>query len=346
MGAVLLTVLFYYLNKQYREIADNLIGTYYEPHRDIVLVTGGSGGLGREIVSKFSAAEGSRVVVLDINVPLQADKIPGVYYYKCDVSNRREVLKVSSVVKKEVGIVSILINNAGITFGKTLVDLSFDEIESTIQINLLSSFYTIKAFLPNMLEHKRGYIVTVASALGYMSPARLSAYGASKSGLIALHESLTYELGPPSVSPKGVKMLLICPGQLQTRMFEGVHTPSTSLAPELKPEYVAKTIFNAVELGRRGEIRIPFYANILPIFRAAPWPVVEVTRRLSGIDRSMTEFVGRAKSLKDNLSLSSKRSSNNSKESLNSNSEAGSVFLGQPIDIISNSLLHQGMVLK
>ena len=185
---------------------------------------------------------------------------------------------------------TILINNAGITTGKTLLDLSYDEIERTIQINLMSSFYTIKTFLPDMLLMQRGYIVTIASVLGYMSPARLSAYGASKSGLIALHESLTYELGPPSINPKGIKTLLICPGQLKTGMFDGVKTPSSILAPELDPKYVADNVISAIELGRRGEIKIPFYGNFLPIFRAVPWPIVEAARYYSGIDKSMQTF--------------------------------------------------------
>lgn len=155
---------------------------------------------------------------------------------------------------------------------------------------MLSSFYTIKAFLPDMMLRGRGYIVTIASVLGYMSPARLSAYGASKSGLIALHESLTYELGSPSLNPQGIKTLLVCPGQLKTGMFQGVATPSTIFAPELDPAFVASSVVNAIELGRRGEIKLPLYGKVIPMFRALPWPIVEVTRRITGIDQSMIDF--------------------------------------------------------
>lgn len=148
-----------------------------------------------------------------------------------------------------------------------------------------------------MLDQKRGYIVTIGSTLGYMSPARLSAYGASKSGLIALHESLTYELGSPTLNTTGVKTLLICPGQLKTHMFNGVRTPSTLLAPELEPKIVAKQVLKAVTYGCRGEIKMPYYGNFLPLFRSVPWPVVAVLRYITGIDSGMKKFVGKAKDI-------------------------------------------------
>lgn len=266
-----------------------MFGHRYEPRQDVVLVTGGASGLGQEIARQL-AETGGKVAVWDIRLPAEEDRIPNVFYFECDVSDVKSVQRVYEDLKCQVGPVTLLINNAGITNGKTVMDLSFEEIERTVQVNLLSSFYTIKTCLPDMLALKRGYIVTVASVLGYMSPARLSAYGASKAGLIALHESLTYELGPPSLSPNGVKTLLVCPGQLRTGMFQGVTTPSTVFAPELEPKYIATKVRHAVELGRRGELRIPFYGNILPILRAVPWPLVEVARCISGVDKSMQNF--------------------------------------------------------
>ncbi|KAH3664026.1 hypothetical protein OGAPHI_004740 [Ogataea philodendri] len=312
-----LTSFLYRLNRSLRELSELLVGVTFDPYRDIVLITGGCGGLGRELALTFSRAH-APVVVFDLNLPDPEEALPGVHYYECDVSNRKDVLDKSAQVIDEVGTITILINNAGITTGKTVLDLSFEEIEKTIEVNLLSSFYTIKAFLPHMLKIKRGYIVTVASTLGYMSPARLSVYGATKSGLIALHESLTYELGPPSFNLTGVKTLLICPGQLKTRMFEGVRTPHTLLAPELDPTDVSKAVFNAIELGKRGEIKLPFYGNFLPIFRAAPWPVVEIARYFSGIDDSMKKFVGKTIAIKE------------SSESVLSNAlnETGSIISG------------------
>lgn len=272
----------------------------FDPHRDIVLVTGGSSGLGMELVKLFHQS-GAKVIVFDIVIPVKSDVednnncIDGVYYYQCDVSDPEMVRQRAEEVTNDIGIVTILINNAGITTGDTLLNLSFESIEQTMAVNLLSSFYTIKSFLPKMLDIKRGYIITIGSTLGYMSPARLSAYGASKSGLVALHESLTYELGSPTFNTSGVKTLLICPGQLKTHMFEGVRTPSTLFAPELDPKDVAYQVFKCVQYGWRGEIKMPFYGNFMPVFRSAPWPVVAMLRYWSGIDTSMKQFVNKTK---------------------------------------------------
>ncbi|CAK9442147.1 uncharacterized protein LODBEIA_P58900 [Lodderomyces beijingensis] len=320
----------YWANHKLRQLSNILVGNMFEPKFDIVLVTGGTLGLGREIVKQLVARR-AKVVVMDIVLPEDDAKLPGVIYYQCDVSDRAHVFDVQKDIQNNVGVVTVLINNAGISTGKTVLDLSFQEIERTIQINLISSFYTIKAFLPGMIFVKRGYIVTIASILGYMSPARLSAYGASKSGLIALHESLTYELGPPSVNPHGVKTLLICPGQIKTGMFTGVKTPHTLLAPELEPKFVAAHVIKSIEQGRRGEMKLPLYGNFVPLFRAMPWPIVELTRKFSGMDESMLHFrnalvkvASRVSSLASGVNSVASRSMQSSIRGSKADSPAGS----------------------
>lgn len=281
--------LFYRAHKDFRKLSHRIVGHSLDPKIDVAVVTGGASGLGREVVVLL-AARGVRVAVLDVKIPSQDQCVQGTKYYQCDVSNPDQIISTKEKINSDLGVVSVLINNAGVANGKLLLDLDYEEIDKTIQVNLLLSFYTTKVFLPAMMELNRGYIITIGSVLGYMSPARLSAYGASKSGLVALHESLTYELGPPLLNPHGIKTLLVCPGQMRTDLFRGVLTPSSILAPELDPKYVAAKVVKALELGRRGEIRLPFYGNFLPVFRAVPWPVTEAARYLSGIDNSMRTF--------------------------------------------------------
>lgn len=76
-------------------------------------------------------------------------------------------------------------------------------------------------------------------------------------------------------------------------MFSSVQTPSQLLAPQLEPNYVANVIFQAVELGQRGEIKIPLYGKFLPLFRALPWRVTELVRYYSGMDASMKVSAGK-----------------------------------------------------
>ncbi|RLV85132.1 putative oxidoreductase [Meyerozyma sp. JA9] len=268
-------------------LSSRFLGHRYDPKTDIVLVTGGSHGLGWALACQVIQLQGV-VVVMDVQPPPARD---GLYYYRCDVSDKSQVLQCQKQIFRDVGIVTVLVNNAGITSGKNVVDLTFEEIEHIIAVNLTACFYTVKAFLPDMIAEHRGYIVTVASVLGYLSPAQLSAYGASKAGLIALHESLTYELGPPSTSPQGIKTLLICPGQIRTGMFSEVHTPSW-IAPQLEPKDVAAGIVSAILMGQRGEVRWPLYTNLLPFYRGLPWQVSEVVRCMSGVDTSMRTYAG------------------------------------------------------
>lgn len=282
----------YKINRHVKCFPDKILGTCFQADRDIVLITGGANGLGQELVKEFSK-KNTTIVVLDIALPNSNEAIEGVHYYQCDVSDSAQINSCYDAIKSQVGQVTILINNAAITEGKALIDLSANEITKIVKVNLVSSFYTIQTFLPDMINARRGYIVTISSTLGFMSPANLSAYGATKSGLIAMHESLTYELGSSSFyNTSGIKTFLVCPGQLQTKMFNGIKTPSKILAPELKPSYVAARIVCALEHGRRGELRLPFYGNFLPLFRAVPWPIVTLFRFSSGIDRSMLKFQG------------------------------------------------------
>lgn len=280
---------FYCAHKDIVKLAHKLVGHSLDSKIDVAVVTGGSSGLGKEIVSLLAIC-GVKVAVLDVSIPPQHEFVQGALYYHCDVSIPDDITVTKEKIKNELGIVSVLINNAGITNGKSLLELDYAEIHKTIQVNLLLSFYTTKVFLPDMMSQSRGYIVTIGSVLGNMSPARLSAYGASKAGLIALHESLTYELGPPLMNPHGIKTLLVCPGQMRTDLFCGVLTPCSFLAPELDPKYVAAIVVKALEQGRRGEIKLPFYGNFLPVLRAVPWPLTAAVRYLSGIDSSMLSF--------------------------------------------------------
>lgn len=252
---------------------------------DVIVITGGMQGLGRELAILFAIRQYT-TIVLDINIPIPEDQVAGVIYYKCNVGDAMEVKKVNRIIRQEHGIPTVLINNAGVLrgAGKTVIELTEHELDECLRINLVASFITTKEFVPAMIAKKRGYVVTVASVLGYAAPARLSAYSVTKAGLIALHESLTYELGPPSNPRTGVHTLLVCPGQIGSQMFRSVRTPSTMIAPVLDPKFVAGRIVKNLERGKIGQIKIPLYVILMPLMRVLPWQVVEALRMYSGMD--------------------------------------------------------------
>lgn len=260
-----------------------VLGHTFLPAKDVVVITGGANGLGKAIVLQLNEMK-ARVAVLDICNAPEFTGLSNVKYYFCDVSNVSQLIACQARIKNDLGAPTVLINNAGIAVNNSILDMLFEDIDRVIKVNLLLNFYTTKIFLPDMMVQSRGYIVTISSVLGLMSPANLSAYGASKSGQFAFHESLTYEVGPPLLTPNGVKTLLVCPGQMQTSMFLNVETPLNIFAPKLNVDKVAQKIIHSLEVGKRGEMRLPFYTRLIPFARAAPWGINEFTRVVSGID--------------------------------------------------------------
>jgi len=178
-SAVCALVLAYWLYRRLRR-----------PHRKsvenkIVLITGGASGLGKNLARRF-ASLGARVVLWDINeralhsVGKQIAQEGGLCWtFQCDITNRSVVYKTADRVFREVGRVDILINNAGIVSGDWIVDIPDQRIEKTFEVNVISHFWTIKAFLPEMIKSNSGHIVTIASAAGLAGAPKLTDYCAS-----------------------------------------------------------------------------------------------------------------------------------------------------------------------
>ena len=117
----------------------------------------------------------------------------------------------------KLGTPTVLINNAAIVVGKSLLDLSMDEIDRSLSTNLLGPFYCLKIFLPAILRGGRGgTIVNISSVIGHLGAAKLTDYAAAKAGIAALHRSLTTELRD---SHPDIRTVLVTPGQVSTPLF-------------------------------------------------------------------------------------------------------------------------------
>ncbi|UCD77579.1 MAG: SDR family NAD(P)-dependent oxidoreductase, partial [Desulfobacterales bacterium] len=121
--------------------------------RKNVLITGGASGIGRRMAEKI-AGKGGTVIIWDIDQKKLSHveselKKPGcnLFTYICDVSDRKKVYFTAEQVKKDIGKVDILINNAGIVSGKPLLECTDEQIEKTFQVNSLAFIWTIRAFL-------------------------------------------------------------------------------------------------------------------------------------------------------------------------------------------------------
>jgi all-trans-retinol dehydrogenase (NAD+) len=257
----------------------------------VVLITGGASGVGRLEALDF-ARRGARVAVWDMNeqaikaLEAESSSIRG---WKCDVTDREQVYSLAREVESTLGPLEVLVNNAGVVSGKTLLETPDEKIIQTMQVNTLAHFWTCKAFLPGMMKRNSGSLVTMASAAGLIGVKGLADYSASKFAAFGLNEALRMEL---KHSAPEVKSLIVCPFFIDTGMFKGVKTRFPLLLPILKPEYAAKRIVVAILKGKKRLI-MPRFVYLVNLLRLFPVGFLDAMAEFFGISRAMDEFTGR-----------------------------------------------------
>lgn len=261
---------------------------------ETVLITGGGSGMGRLLARRLSAL-GARIVLWDINqagneeTARQIRDADGeVFHYQCDISDRNAVYACAARVKDEVGKVTMLINNAGIVSGKRFLDIPDEKIVQTFDVNIMSHFWTCKAFLPDMIASNHGHIVSVASLAGLSGVCRLSDYCASKFAAVGFEECLRLELIVDGHS--GVHSTVVCPFFVNTGMFNGVRSGAFTI---LEPEYAVNEIISAILTNQEVLILPKIFYPLLVMKAILPTPAYNHFYVSLGGDEGMNEFVGR-----------------------------------------------------
>ncbi|KAL9946105.1 hypothetical protein D7B24_006006 [Verticillium nonalfalfae] len=269
-------------------VLNNWTSDRYDWRREIVLVTGGAGGIGGHIVRLF-AERGTQVVVLDIQ-PMSFSAGPNVTYVQCDLTSTAAVRAAADEVRRRVGDPTVLINNAGVARGKTVLEASERDIRFTFDVNALAHYWTTQAFLPAMVRANHGTIVTVASFAAFLAVPNMVDYGASKAAAMAFHEGLTAELTTRYKAPR-VRTVLVNQGYTKTALFTGYNQDTPFLMPALEPETVAEAIVRQVLTGRSGQVIVPGAGASLAGLRAYPhwWQV----RLRAQSEKLMSSFSGR-----------------------------------------------------
>lgn len=263
-----------------------------------VLITGAGSGLGRLMSHEF-AKLGCTIVCVDMNKEgneetARAVKEHGVsaHAYSCDISKREDVYKIMDKIKRDVGEIDILINNAGIVSGKKILQCPDELMQKTMDVNVTAHFWLVKSVLPSMLERNQGHIVSIASLAGFFGSCGQGDYSASKFAAVGFDESLRMELF--ALGKTGVRTTAICPFYISTGMFDGARTKFPAIMPFLEPQYVVNRIIDGV-LCDQEMVIIPRDMNVF-IFLKALLPVKAFTLLSSYLgSHSMDEFRGRQK---------------------------------------------------
>lgn len=262
----------------------------------VVLITGGGSGIGRVMCLKF-AARGAKIVTWDVNAAGNDETVRQVVdagglcrAYTVDLCDRRAIYAASAKVKQEVGKVDILINNAGVVTGKKLLNSPDDEIIRTFEVNTLSHFWTVKAFLGDMMLSNKGHIVTVSSIGGWIGCNNLVDYCSSKFAAVGFDESLRLELKTEGAT--GVKTTVVCPIYIDTGMFEGIRANFVRL---LTPEWVANEIVDATLMDVT-VLMLPKTMRLAVIMKLIlPEKISYRLSQMFGMTVMMDTFVGRRK---------------------------------------------------
>ncbi len=202
----------------------------------LAVVTGAARGIGRAIVLEL-LKQGRIVAGLDINDE-QLSELEAVVkeagftvVTKCvDITDTDEFTKVLESLANEYGGIGILVNNAGITRDKLMMQMKEEDFDKVINVNLRAAFIATTVAVRSMVRNKFGRIINISSVAGVMGQAGSSNYAASKAGLIGMTKSVAREVGKKNVTAN-----CIAPGFIMTEMTEVLSDVVKTAAKQIIP---------------------------------------------------------------------------------------------------------------
>jgi len=190
----------------------------------VALITGGRGGIGRAIVSRF-VREGATVFAADLSAQGSLDEHAddGSEFIKLDVTSEQDAIDAMQQVSSQHGKLDVLVNAAGIEIEKTIEDTTLDEWNHSFAVNSTGTFLTAKYALPLLRnatsDESTSSIINFGSYDGFIADPGLAAYCATKGAVHALTRALACDHGP-----EGIRVNAICPGYIDTPMLQSFFT--------------------------------------------------------------------------------------------------------------------------
>ncbi|KAG5445022.1 Epidermal retinol dehydrogenase 2 [Clonorchis sinensis] len=268
---ILKTFVFSFAAELLKNLWHILVPTYKDLSNDVILITGAGAGIGRLMCLEF-AQYCPTLIGLDMNKDTLNETAravvrlggPVLHTYVCDLRSRDDINQTVARVLREVGRVTILVNNAGVVSGKRILDLKPVDIDDTFQVNVISHIYMLQALLPSMMgsdgrveggmgssgSAPRGHIVTIASLASVIPNPGFADYCASKAAALMLSDALELELSVANLE-KHIHVTRVCPFFINTQMFEGCRPSLSWLFPIVDADYCVRQIVKAVRANER-----------------------------------------------------------------------------------------------
>lgn len=235
-----------------------------------IVITGASSGIG-EKVAILTAELGARPILLarsteklkEICASIKQKTKIDCIYYTLDISDFEQVKVVFNKIYEEVGVIDILLNNAGFGVFEALQEASLDEIRQMFEVNVLGLIACTKEVIPHMLENNRGHIINIASQAGKVGSAKSSGYSATKHAVLGFTNSLRLELFQTNIIISAVN-----PGPIETNFFNIADKSGNYVKNAkkimLKSDFVAAQIVNLMIHPKR-ELNLPKWMNTASI---------------------------------------------------------------------------------
>ncbi|MDM0105607.1 2-hydroxycyclohexanecarboxyl-CoA dehydrogenase [Variovorax sp. J22R24] len=213
-----------------------------------VVVTGGGGGIGGATCRRF-AGEGAKVAVFDMNVDA-AEKVAAhirdtggqAQAFRCDITDRASVDTAVEAVQRSLGLIDVLVNNAGWDVFKPFTKTEPAQWDKLIAVNLTGALHMHHAVLPGMAARKAGRIVNIASDAARVGSSGEAVYAACKGGLVAFSKTIAREH-----ARHGITVNVVCPGPTDTALFADYKEGAGN------PEKLMEAFTRSIPLGRIGQ---------------------------------------------------------------------------------------------
>lgn len=218
----------------------------------VALVTGANKGIGRAIALRFAEAgyrlaiTGRDTAALDDTLEaIAATGSPEPLAVEADLRDLNAIQMLAGRVQERLGPVEVLVNNAGLGYMKPFLELSVEEFQEMVDVNLRAVFALTREIVPAMVERGHGAVVNIASLAGKNGFVGGSGYAATKFALRGFAASLMLEL-----RDKGIRVITVFPGSVDTRLI-GRNPNAPARDSMLQPEDVAHAVFGAVSVDAR-----------------------------------------------------------------------------------------------